>query len=1321
MIKNAVIKLVFLTFSIIVLNWNVSGQEKKKAEIEPFSMTMEEVVAEMKPYYGTISKEQVETNTVLGKVMCGYQGWFRAPGDGSGQGWVHWGRGSEFNPKMCTIDYWPDTGELTDEEKYPTEFKYKDGSTAYVFSSVNKKTVLRHFEWMKEAGIHGVFLQRFINGTEPAQKLYGYTKVLENVREGANTHGRSWALMYDMSGAQNADRAIQLFKTDWKRLIDNMKLGKDPHDKAYQHHNGKPLVAIWGLFENREGMPEFYNEIIDFVKNDPVYGGFSVMIGSENHWRYGEGEKYEILREAIKKADIISPWTVGRYRTPDIAEEFIKRMHGPDIAWCKENNIDFLPVIYPGFSWHNLKAESPLDQIPRLQGQFFWRQVYENLHAGAKMFYVAMFDEVDEGTAIFKVDQNPPVGESHFLNYNGLPSDHYMWLAGKAQEALQNKLKAEKTPPLRPGVTFIIDSKDTIANAQPAQWALQQLKDALNGQGVKSNVNTKLADTPENNLCVVVAGSTNKMALYLLEKQRLSIPNTPEAVGLVRGNIDGREVLLVSGSDARGLVYALLELADRIQCGIKPTEALKVPKPVIEKPAVKVRSIYRTFTSETEDKGWYNDREFWSNYLTELATQRVNRFSLALGMGYNSPNGVKDSYLFFAYPFLVQVPGYNVQAVGLPDKERDSNLEMLKFISNEAAARGIEFQLALWSQGKDFGSNKNVNYPIQGLSDEDHAKYCRDALAIILKACPSISGVTFRVHYESGIPRGEEDFWKVLFQAFHSAGRPIWIDMHGKQITQEQILSARATGMPVSVSPKYWGEHMGLAYHQSDIRRREKGNVKFVEPASGVFTDSRIFTRYGYGDLLPDDRDWEVLHRIWPGTQRLLLSGDPALAAGYGNVSGFSGSLGVERLDPLTFKGRRGSGHPGGRCAYADKSLEPKWDFQKYLYTYRLWGRLVYNPNTDPEVWRRYLRKEFQEAAESVEIALANSSRVLYLITTAHGPSGDCLVYWPEIYRNQPIVDSDQKSGYRDTDNPPFFGNVSPFDPQLFSKMNEYAAALLERVSLAKYSPLEVARWLDDMADISTTNLEKAASLVNDNTSVEFRRLQADVKIQCGIARFFAQKMRSAVLWHLFEGSGNITALNKAIEKYTNAREIWAEMAEEAKSVYVSDISFGDLEPLRGHWADRVPAMDEDIANMKKALAEASENQSNSKQTIAIKEALQIVETPPRRVEIDCLHTPAEIFQPGKTMAIELTLADGKTHDVYLYYRHLNQAVDWHMVSMKKKGEQYQAEIPGNYTQTRYPMEYYFAIDMGKEGIAIYPGLDDNLANMPYYVVRQKR
>ncbi len=78
------------------------------------------------------------------KVMCGYQGWFMAKGDGYGAGFVHWG-GVDRDPPRCTVDLWPDLTGFDADELFPTNYKHKDGSTAKVFSSTVKKTVLRHF------------------------------------------------------------------------------------------------------------------------------------------------------------------------------------------------------------------------------------------------------------------------------------------------------------------------------------------------------------------------------------------------------------------------------------------------------------------------------------------------------------------------------------------------------------------------------------------------------------------------------------------------------------------------------------------------------------------------------------------------------------------------------------------------------------------------------------------------------------------------------------------------------------------------------------------------------------------------------------------------------------------------------------------------------------------------------------------------------------------------------------------------------------------------------------------------------------------------
>ena len=49
------------------------------------------------------------------------------------------------------------------------------------------------------------------------------------------------------------------------------------------------------------------------------------------------------------------------------------------------------------------------------------------------MAYVAMFDEVDEGTAIFKVT-NAPLMLGRFATFDGLPSDWYFCPDGRGIE-----------------------------------------------------------------------------------------------------------------------------------------------------------------------------------------------------------------------------------------------------------------------------------------------------------------------------------------------------------------------------------------------------------------------------------------------------------------------------------------------------------------------------------------------------------------------------------------------------------------------------------------------------------------------------------------------------------------------------------------------------------------------------------------------------------------------------------------------------------------------------------------------------------------------
>jgi hypothetical protein len=561
------------------------------------------------------------------------------------------------------------------------------------------------------------------------------------------------------------------------------------------------------------------------------------------------------------------------------------------------------------------------------------------------------------------------------------------------------------------------------------------------------------------------------------------------------------------------------------------------------------------------------------------------------------------------------------------------------------------------------------------------------------------------------------------------SGRKVEIDLHTKGLDQKMIDAALSTGMPVKLSPKYWAEHMGMPYHQTAIREvempRENTNR---EGFFGLSSGSRSFTRYGYADFLTKDRPYTVMHRVWPGTTRFLLTGDPLTAAAHSRAFRFCGSDGGEFFEPLSFKGRRGSGIAGGRCAYADASLSPRWDWEKYLYTYRVWGRHLYNPEAQPDNWRRYLRKQFHGGALPLELALASATRILPIVTTAHLPSAANETFHPEFYTNHPIVNAAKFNVYGDTPAPKVFGNVSALDPQIFSRISDFAAELLKGEHSGKYSPVEVAQWLEDLAENAAAQLKIAQADSHEHAgtatkrSPEFRRTTVDLDILIGLGRFFAAKLRSGTLYAIHEQSGNRAALEQALNAYRHARKIWAQFAAEAQAAYVPDITIGTMPHQRGQWIDRLPAIDADIADMAARLASTQGGtQSSALARSAVQEALGR----PRRFSPACVHTPPARFAPGQPLEISLSTKTPETRplSIHLYYRHANQAerfniAEMHPAETQHKSGVFLATIPATYTTSNYPLQYYFELKQGPERATLYPGFTAELSGPPYFVLQ---
>ena len=387
----------------------------------------------------TESMSRVRFKSIRNLVMAGYQGWFNTPEDGAGLGWKHFEKEKEFKPGKCTIDLWPDVSEY--EKTYETAFKLPDETPAKVFSSYDASTTDLHFKWMKQYGIDGVFMQRFVVSIRNQKGKDNYNKILNNAVLSAEKYDRAICLMYDLSGMEAGEEDILI--CDWKELCEKYKL-VSRNNNHYVYHHGKPLVAVWGIGFNdrRKYGYEQVKKIIDFLKSE----GCSILVGVPTHWRTLTIDAVSDTRllELVKQADIVHPWLVGRFDN-NTYEPYRKSIE-EDIKWCKANGKDYMPVLFPGFSWHNMKKDAPQNMIPRLGGRFFWQQVKGAVDAGAESLYLAMFDEIDEGTAFFKCTNTPPVGESSFITYEGEAPDHYLWLAGEAAKYLRGELRSSRMP-----------------------------------------------------------------------------------------------------------------------------------------------------------------------------------------------------------------------------------------------------------------------------------------------------------------------------------------------------------------------------------------------------------------------------------------------------------------------------------------------------------------------------------------------------------------------------------------------------------------------------------------------------------------------------------------------------------------------------------------------------------------------------------------------------------------------------------------------------------------------------------------------------------
>jgi len=410
--------------------------------------------------YLEVTIKHADATSFDNKVVAGYQGWFRCVGDPT-NAWSHWCHsGTSLTGTNLNVDFWPDMSLYSAAEKFSTSgMTLPDGTTANLYSADNQRTVLRHFAWMEKYDIDGVFLQKFANylpggGHYPS----GYTDITQvqtYVQNAAAQTGRVWALEYDCSGTP-ATTVDSIVENHWQSMVDSGVT----NSPGYLHHNGLPVVAVFGFFYNNTnhqlGQTAVANALISYFHNPGKYQAYIVGSGEWN-WAT-DAANDPAWGSMIESLDCYLPWEVGHYTT---VSGVSKASTG---HWQGDVNLfpgKYLPCVYPGTSNQNETSGAGFT-LPRRQGGFLWEQyeaagaiVKQGTGATINSLFIAMFDEFDEGTGIMPAASvnGIPTQAIRVLNYDEgsapgtIPSTAYLEWVGDGEYYLKTHQTVPTTIP----------------------------------------------------------------------------------------------------------------------------------------------------------------------------------------------------------------------------------------------------------------------------------------------------------------------------------------------------------------------------------------------------------------------------------------------------------------------------------------------------------------------------------------------------------------------------------------------------------------------------------------------------------------------------------------------------------------------------------------------------------------------------------------------------------------------------------------------------------------------------------------------------------
>lgn len=835
-------------------------------------------------------------------------------------------------------------------------------------------------------------------------------------------------------------------------------------------------------------------------------------------------------------------------------------------------------------------------------------------------------------------------------------------------------------------ITIVTDQ----APGDPVVHGLDKLMASLQERHIAVEKVTSIHDALNGDVIVAGLSKGSGAAAQLLKSGHHTVPETAEALSVWKTTLGQKRLCVLSGYDDRGLMYALLDVANRIGWSKNNRLPLADVKEITEKPAVTDRavSIYTMNRAYWESR-LYNEA-YWAKYLDMLSENRFN--TLVVIFGYE--NG---GFLAPCYPYFFDTEGFpDVKMIGLTAEQQQKNLYSFNRLISMAHARGIRFTVGIWDhvyrggvQGGGLSDTKNApDQPVPGLvwgvTESNLVSYNKTALEKFIKLVPGLDAIQFRLHDESGLKKEEQvGFWLDVFRMIKKDYPGMRLDLRAKELPEAVIQGALDIGVNFRITTKYWMEQMGLPYHPTQINPEKSPR------------------RHSYSDLLRYPQQYKMHWRLWNGgTTRILLWGSPAYVKRFAETTHLYNGDGFEVNEPLATK-MEAQPHD----AIPFDLLNPEYryydyEFERYWHFFQSFGRIGYNPNTSADTWQKEFEKRFGTAAPYTQNGLQEASWILPRIISSCYP-----------YSQFPTTRGWAEKQY--------MGSLSAYakaevtDIKQFTNFSEEAKLIVEKGETPKMLQSANSRWFLKTYTNISRQISKAEKAAGNNGNKEFHSTITDLKILNGLALYYANRIPASIYYRVYDSTKGAAAMDSAILYENKAVSAWRQIVHAAGNVYTTDIMMGLREAdLCGHWKDGLAALEKDMENLQ---AERNKMKSGA----GIMGAHYAVS--PKTKSFTVIHHPVTSIVLGEPVTISVKLqAKAGIKWVRIKYRSVNQEEEYKTLAMAATAEKdtYRVTIPAAEIEAKWDFMYFIEMMDNRQSGSIYPDLN---VQTPYFIVKVVR